>query len=62
MSFAYYGPLVTRKVVYDPQELNGGVMGVAVVEADSQQTAIHAFRTQYAVQYTTIYKCEKLMK
>jgi hypothetical protein len=50
MSFAYYGPLVTRKAAYDPQERNGGVMGVAFVEADSQQTAIHAFRTQYAVQ------------
>jgi hypothetical protein len=62
MRFVSYGPLVTRKAAYDPQERNGGVMGVAFVEADSQQTAIHAFRTQYAVQYTTIYKCEKLMQ
>jgi hypothetical protein len=62
MRFVSYGPLVTGKAAYDPQERNGGVMGVAFVEADSQQTAIHAFRTQYAVQYTTIYKCEKLMQ
>ena len=49
MRFVSYGPLVTGKAAYDPKERNGGVMGVAFVEADSQQTAIHAFRTQYAV-------------
>ena len=62
MSFAYYGPLTTWKVVYYPKELNGGVMGVAFVEADSHQTAMQAFRAQYAGQYFTVCKCEKLMK
>ncbi len=62
MSFAYYGPLVTWKVVYYPKVLNGGVMGVAFVEADCRQMAMQTFMQQYAGQYSTIYKCEKLMK
>ena len=62
MSFAYYGPLTTWKVVYYPKELNGGVMGVAFVEADCRQMAMHTFMQQYAGQYSTVYKCERLMK
>ena len=62
MSFAYYGPLVTWKIVYYPKELNGGMMGVAFVEADCHQQAMYTFMQQYAGQYSTIYKCEKLMK
>ena len=62
MSFAYYGPLETWKVVYYPKDSNIITMGVAFVEADCHQTAMQAFREQYAGQYRTIYKCEKLMK
>ena len=62
MSFGYYGPLVTWKVVYYPKELNGGVMGVAFVEADCRQMAMQTFMKQNAGQYFTIYSCEKLMK
>jgi hypothetical protein len=57
----YYGPLETWKVVYYPRELNGGVMGVALVEADCQQQAMRAFREQYAGQYSTIQSCKKLL-
>lgn len=62
MSFGYYGPLVTWKVVYYPKVLNGGTMGVAFVEADCHQMAMYTFMRQYAGQYQTIYKCEKLIK
>lgn len=62
MSFAYYGPLETWKVVYYPKDSNIITMGVAFVEADCHQTAMQAFREQYAGLYRTIYKCEKLMK
>ena len=62
MSFAYYGPLVTWKIVYYPKVLNGGMMGVAFVEADSHQMAMYTFSQQYAGQYSTVYKCEKLIK
>ena len=62
MSFAYYGPLETWKVVYYPKDSNIITMGVAFVEADCHQTAMQAFREQYAGLYRTIYKREKLMK
>ena len=57
-----YGPLETWKIVYYPKELNGGMRGVAFVEADSQQWAIHTFQKQYAGQFHTIERVEKLMK
>ncbi len=62
MSFGYYGPLVTWKVVYYPKVSKGGVMGVAFVEADCRQMAMQTFMQQYAGQYFTVYTCEKLMK
>ena len=61
MSFAYYGPLETWKIVYYPKDSNIITMGVALVEADCHQTAMQAFREQYAGQYRTIYSCKKLM-
>ena len=57
-----YGPTKTWKIVYNPKVLNGGQMGVAFVEADCRQQAIHNFQEQYRGQYTTIAKCEKLFK
>ena len=63
MSFgAYYGPLETWKIVYNPVVKNGGMVGVALVEADCRQQALYTFSQQYAGQYTTVEKCEKLIK
>ena len=61
MSFAYYGPLVTWKIVYYPKVLNGGMMGVAFVEADCHQQAMYTFSRQYAGQYSTIQSCTRLL-
>ncbi len=57
----YYGPLSTWKVVYYPKVANGGMMGVAFVEADCEQMAFQAFREQYRGQYSTIQSCKKLL-
>ena len=56
-----YGPLETWKIIYVPKVMNGGVRGVALVEADSRQMAMYTFSQQYAGQYTTVERCEKLM-
>ncbi len=57
----YYGPLETWKIVYHPKVMNGGVMGVAFVEADCRQMAMFTFQQQYAGQYSTVASCTKLM-
>lgn len=59
---SYYGPLETWKIVYVPKVMNGGMRGVAFVEADSKQWAIHTFMQQYTGQYFTIERCEKVFK
>lgn len=59
---SYYGPLETWKIVYYPKVLQGGQMGVALVEADCHQQAMYTFQQQYAGQYSTVAKCEKLLK
>ena len=51
----------TWKVVYVPKVLNGGIRGVAFVEADSRQWAMYTFQQQYAGQYHTVESCTKLM-
>ena len=56
------GPLKTWKIVYVPKVMNGGMRGVAFVEADTKQMAMYTFQQQYAGQYTVIQSCEKLMK
>ena len=58
----YYGPLETWKIVYFPKDMTGGVRGVALVEADCRQQAMYTFMQQYKGQYTTVEKCEKLIK
>jgi len=50
----------TRKVVYVPKVMNGGMRGVAFVEACTQPEASWAFKQQYAGQFSTIEKIEKL--
>ena len=57
-----YGPEETWKIVYNPVVKNGGMVGVALVEADCRQQALYTFSQQYAGQYTTVEKCEKLIK
>ena len=58
----YDGKPEIWQVTYYPADLNRITMGVALVMADCHQTAMQAFREQYAGQYRTIYKCEKLVK
>ena len=57
----YYGPMETWKVVYIPKELDAGKRGVALVEADCRQMAISTFMSDYAGEYSTIDRCEKLL-
>ena len=61
MSMCYYGPMETWKIVYYPKVANAGMMGVALVEADSHQSAMYTFQEQYAGQYSTIESCRKLL-
>ena len=58
----YYGPLETWKITYYPKNVNGGIMGVALVEADCRQQDMYTFQQMYAGQYHTVAKCEKLIK
>ena len=58
----YVGKPELWQVTYYPANLNCITMGVALVMADCHQTAMQAFREQYAGQYRTIFKCERLMK
>ena len=57
---AFYGVWETWKIVYIPKVMNGGVRGVAFVEAGDRHHAIHTFMQEYAGEYTTIESCEKL--
>lgn len=57
----YYGPLETWKVVYYSRDGAAGQVGVALVEADCRQQAMHTFMEQYSGQYTTIQSCDKLL-
>ena len=50
----------TWKVVYVPQVMNGGMRGVAFVEAATQAEASYFFKLQYSGQFHTIEKIEKL--
>ena len=57
----YYGPLETWKIVYVPKVMNGGVRGVAFVEAGDRAHAMFTFQQQYAGQYHTVESCTKLL-
>lgn len=56
------GPTKTWKIVYVPKVMNGGMRGVAFVEADTKQWAMYTFQQQYAGQFHTVEKCEELFK
>lgn len=51
----------TWKIVYNPKVLDGGKMGVALVEAPNHHMAMYTFQQQYAGQYSTIASCTKLL-
>ena len=57
----FYGKWETWKIVYVPKVMNGGIRGVACVEAGDRSHAMYTFRQQYAGQYHTVESCEKLM-
>lgn len=54
------GPTKTWKVVYYPKVLNGGIRGVAFVEADTRQWAMYTFQQQYAGEYSTVASIQAL--
>jgi hypothetical protein len=56
-----YGNTETWKIVYQRADLSAIMPGVALVEADCHQSAMQAFREQYAGQYCTITSCSKLL-
>ena len=58
----FYGKTETWKIIYYPKKSGWTSMGVAFVEADCHQTAMQVFCEQYAGLYSTIYRCEKLIK
>lgn len=58
---SFYGKTETWKVVYIPKIQNGGMKGVAVVEAADRQTAMFNFNQQYAGQYHVVESCNKLI-
>lgn len=50
----FYGKWDTWKIVYYPKNMNGGIRGVAFVEAGDRAHASLTFKQQYADQYHTI--------
>lgn len=56
------GATKTWKITYYPKTLNGGIMGVAFVEADTKHWAMYTFQQLYAGHYCTVEKCEELFK
>ena len=56
----FYGVWETWKVVYVPKVMNGGMRGVAFVEAGDRGHAMQVFREQYQGQYSTVESIKKL--
>ena len=57
----FYGKWETWKIVYVPTVMNGGIRGVALVEAGDRAHAMQCFREQYAGQYATVESITKLL-
>ena len=57
---SFYGKWETWKIVYVPKVMNGGMRGVALVEAGDRAHAMYVFQQQYAGKYFTIYRIEKV--
>ena len=58
---SFYGKWDTWKITYIPKVMNGGVRGVAFVEAGDRAHAMQTFREQYSGQYHTVETVEKLL-
>ena len=43
---SFYGPTKTWKIIYYPKEQNGGMRGVALVEAPDRHAAMYTFSQQ----------------
>ena len=56
---SFYGKWETWKVVYNPKVLNGGIRGVAFVEAGDRHHAMQTFCEMYSGEYSTVISCEK---
>ena len=50
----FYGKWTTWKITYYPKVMDGGIRGVAFVEAGDRSHAIYVFSKQYEGQYFTI--------
>jgi hypothetical protein len=59
---SFYGPTSTWKIVYSPKELDGGMRGVALVEAPDRQAAMYTFQQNYAGEYHTVDSCTQLFE
>ena len=57
---AFYGQWELWKITYIRKVMNGGIRGVAIVEAGDRHHAMQTFREQYSGEYTTVETCEKL--
>ena len=56
----FYGVWETWKIVYVPKVMNGGIRGVAFVEAGDRGHAMQVFREQYKGKYTIVESIKKL--
>ena len=57
---SYYHAKETWKITYVPKVMQGGMRGVALVEAADHHDAMYTFGRQYAGLYSTIETCTKL--
>ena len=48
----------TWKITYYPKVMNGGIRGVALIEALTEHEALYSFSQQYAGQYHTVESCK----
>lgn len=58
-----FGKTKTWKIIYNlpPEKQNGGIMGVAFIEAVTRQDAIYSFQCQYRGQFFTIDSCVEVI-
>lgn len=57
---SFYGVWETWKIVYVPKVMNGGMRGVAFVEAGDRGHAMQVFREQYEGKYFTVESIQKM--
>ena len=55
----FYGKWETWKIVYIPKVMNGGIRGVAFVQAGDRAHAMQVFREQNQGKYFTVQSIEK---